>query len=115
MVRKRKARIPAPFVQMTPDGAITIPKGLREQAPATELYEVTLRDDGVFELRPRPEVAPDQAWFWTPEWQAGERDVDENYAAGRWERFDDAESFLADLKARAQRGKRAKTDDARTA
>jgi hypothetical protein len=25
----------------------------------------------------------DQAWFWTEEWQAGERQVDEDIAAGR--------------------------------
>lgn len=115
MARKRKVRIPAPFTQMTPEGAITIPKGLRDRAPATELYEITLREDGVFELRPRPEIDPDQAWFWTPEWQEGERLVDEEYAAGRWERFDDAESFIADLKAHTKRSKAAKTDDAQTA
>lgn len=25
----------------------------------------------------------DQAWFWTPEWQAGEQEADEDLAAGR--------------------------------
>ena len=114
MARKRKVRIPAPFAQMTPEGAITIPKGLREQAPATELYEVTLREDGVFELRPRPEIDPDQAWFWTPKWQQMEREADEDYAAGRWKRFDDMESFLADLEAGAAEVDAAKERDARS-
>jgi len=27
-------------------------------------------------------IDPDQAWFWTPEWQAKEREVDEEMAAG---------------------------------
>ena len=27
-------------------------------------------------------VDPDQAWFWTPEWQAGERKADAEIAAG---------------------------------
>ena len=28
------------------------------------------------------ERSDDQAWFWDPEWQAGEREVDEEIAAG---------------------------------
>jgi hypothetical protein len=27
-------------------------------------------------------IDPDQAWFWTPEWQEGEREVDEAIARG---------------------------------
>jgi hypothetical protein len=42
---------------------------------------------------------PSQAWFWAPEWQAGERAVDEEIAAGKLRRFDDLESFIADLTA----------------
>jgi hypothetical protein len=29
------------------------------------------------------QLNPDQAWFWTEEWQAGEREVDRNVAAGQ--------------------------------
>ena len=29
------------------------------------------------------QLNPDQAWFWTEEWQAGEREVDRNVAAGK--------------------------------
>ncbi len=42
---------------------------------------------------------PSQAWFWAPEWQAGEQAVDEEIAAGKLRRFDDLESFIADLTA----------------
>src|SRR5438045_6764545 len=28
-----------------------------------------------------------QAWFWTPEWQEGEREADEDLAAGRTTKF----------------------------
>jgi hypothetical protein len=38
---------------------------------------------------------PEQAWFWTPEWQAKEREADEDIAAGRVEHFDSDEAFLA--------------------
>jgi hypothetical protein len=39
----------------------------------------------------------DQAWFWTPEWQEGEREVDEAIAAGRTTYFGSADEFLAAL------------------
>lgn len=42
---------------------------------------------------------PEQAWFWTPEWQAGEREADEDIAAGRYERYHSMEEFTASLRA----------------
>ena len=38
-----------------------------------------------------------QAWFWTDEWQAAEREVDEDIAAGRVQSFDSMKEFLATL------------------
>lgn len=40
---------------------------------------------------------PDQAWFWTEEWQEKEREADEDIAAGRVEHFDSDDAFLAAL------------------
>jgi 8-oxo-dGTP diphosphatase len=37
---------------------------------------------------------PEQAWFWTPEWQAREREADAEIAAGQIEVFETAEEFL---------------------
>jgi hypothetical protein len=45
-------------------------------------------------------IDPDQAWFWTPEWQAKEREADADKAAGRVERFESDEAFMAALKER---------------
>jgi hypothetical protein len=42
-----------------------------------------------------------QAWFWTSEWQAGEREVDADRDAGRIETFGSAQDFLDALGARA--------------
>lgn len=47
--------------------------------------------------RPPLETDPDQAWFWTEEWQAGEREADADLEAGRVRHFPDSESFLASL------------------
>lgn len=42
---------------------------------------------------------PDQAWYWIPEWQAGEREADAQIAAGQLTSYDSAEAMFADLDA----------------
>jgi hypothetical protein len=49
---------------------------------------------------PSDERDPDQAWFWTPEWQAKEREADEAIRLGKFERFESEEAFEAALEAR---------------
>ena len=39
----------------------------------------------------------EQSYFWTEEWQIGEREADEDIAAGRVETFDTMDDLLADL------------------
>ena len=47
-------------------------------------------------------ILDDQAWFWTPEWQAKEREVDEATACGeRGTVFSSEEEFLDFLDANA--------------
>lgn len=43
---------------------------------------------------PEPTPIDDQAWFWTPEWQAGEREASAQLAAGNTERFDTDDEFF---------------------
>src|SRR5690242_7287992 len=45
----------------------------------------------------RGQVAPDQAWVWTPEWQEQLRASLADLAAGRTRRFADGEGFVASL------------------
>ena len=40
-----------------------------------------------------------QAWFWTPGWQAKEREADDTLAVGRVRRFLSEDEFLAELEA----------------
>ncbi|HEY7834762.1 MAG TPA: hypothetical protein VIG30_14410 [Ktedonobacterales bacterium] len=42
-------------------------------------------------------IDPDQAWFWTPEWQEAEARVDAEYAAGLGEVFANEDDFFDDL------------------
>lgn len=80
-------------------GQITIPKRLRDRYNLEEgdLFELEESDDGIL-LKPRKVIDPTQAWFWTPEWQAREREADEDIRAGRVKRFDRLEDLLEDLR-----------------
>ncbi|HVX34204.1 MAG TPA: hypothetical protein VHA80_13795 [Solirubrobacterales bacterium] len=44
-------------------------------------------------------IDPEQAWFWTREWQAKEREADEDLAAGRATTFESDDEFLEGLEA----------------
>ncbi len=46
-------------------------------------------------------IDPDQAWFWTPEWQRGERESEAEKAAGQSVRYYSDEEFLTALDERA--------------
>ena len=82
-------------------GQVTIPAAVREAARLEEgdPVEVEIVDGGIL-LRPMKVIDATQAWFWTPEWQEKEREADEDIAAGRVERFESDEEFLAALEAR---------------
>jgi hypothetical protein len=47
-------------------------------------------------------IDPEQAWFWTREWQQREREADEDLAAGRVTRYESDEQFLAALDERTK-------------
>ena len=66
--------------------------GLHEGEPLT----VRVTDEGILLAR-SDERDPDQWWFWTPEWQAKEREADEDYAAGRTRKFANGDDFVAEL------------------
>lgn len=81
-------------------GQVTIPAHIRHAARLEEgdPVEVELVDGGIL-LRPMKLIDASQAWFWTPEWQEGERQADADIAAGRVIRFESDEEFLAYLDA----------------
>lgn len=47
-------------------------------------------------------IDPEQAWFWTHEWQAKEREADEDLAAGRVTHYESDREFLAALDERTK-------------
>ncbi len=63
---------------------VTLPKEIVRKAhlaPGDPL-EVVCEGDAII-LRPQIHVPREQAYFWTREWQAGEREADEEIRAGR--------------------------------
>jgi AbrB family looped-hinge helix DNA binding protein len=82
-------------------GTVTIPQDVRDKLDLAEGDQliVTVEDDRII-LTPTSLVPDDQAWFWTPEWQAREAEADEVLAHGeRGKVFTSSEEFLTFLDA----------------
>jgi hypothetical protein len=47
-------------------------------------------------------IDPEQAWFWTHEWQTKEREAEDDRTAGRVTRYDSDDEFLATLEERTK-------------
>ncbi len=58
---------------------------------ASSNFHIT-RLDGVFDAE------PDQTYFWTEEWQQGEREADEDIRLGRFSEFDSADEAIEHLR-----------------
>lgn len=84
-------------------GQLTLPDDIRRAARLEEgdLLEAELTADGVL-LRPQKVIDAAQAWFWSPEWQAGEREADEDRVAGKGETFGSDEAFVRALRTRTK-------------
>jgi len=65
-------------------GQLTLPAEVREALHVAEGDEVefTRHDDGTVTVRGLKTIPAGQAWFWSPQWQAGEREADREIAAG---------------------------------
>jgi hypothetical protein len=63
--------------------------------------EYAVHDDGTITVRGYVPTPTDQAWFCTPQWLAGEREADEEIAAGRGTAHGSAEDTFAHLDALA--------------
>jgi AbrB family looped-hinge helix DNA binding protein len=87
-------------LQIRSNGQITLPSSIRKQARLKEgdLLEVTVDEDGTLHLLPKLAVDRTQAYFWTNRWQKGEKEVEDDLLAGRYQDFDDMEEFIQSLK-----------------
>ncbi|MGH3489431.1 MAG: AbrB/MazE/SpoVT family DNA-binding domain-containing protein [Actinopolymorphaceae bacterium] len=77
-------------------GQVTIPQQIRKALHVGEGDDVafTVEPDGRVLLVGMKSIPADQAWFWTEEWQAGEREASEQVARGEGTKYEDVEDFL---------------------
>lgn len=70
-------------VKVRPKAQLTLPEEIRRALHIGEGDEVefSIRDDGTITIRGYVSIPTDQAWFFTPQWLAGEREADEQIAA----------------------------------
>jgi antitoxin PrlF len=81
-------------------GQLTLPDDVRKAARLEEgaLIDAVVSENGEIILRPLVAVDRSQAWFWTPEWQAGEREASEQARSGEGEVFETDADFLDSLR-----------------
>jgi AbrB family looped-hinge helix DNA binding protein len=86
------------LMKVRPKGQITLPDAVRKAARLVEgdYLEVSV-EEGAIVMRPKKLIDADQAWFWTEEWQKGEREASEDIARGRVRRSASAGEFLESL------------------
>jgi AbrB family looped-hinge helix DNA binding protein len=78
---------------------ITLPAVIREAAGVYEgdFLTAEVQEDRTIILRPGRLVDADEAFFYTPEWQAAEREADEDIRLGRLSGPMSAEETIAEL------------------
>ncbi|MFD6417564.1 AbrB/MazE/SpoVT family DNA-binding domain-containing protein [Streptomyces sp. NPDC060194] len=84
--------------QLREKGQLTLPSEIRRALhiePGDDV-EFVVREGQVI-LRGLTSVPADQAWFWTEEWQAGEREASEQIARGEGTVHGSAEEMFAAL------------------
>src|SRR5690606_6870637 len=80
-------------------GQVTLPAAVREalQVGEDDQVEFRISPTGDVTVRGLRLIPTDQAWFWTPEWQEGERQADEELKQGLGTTYHSDEEFLKAL------------------
>ena len=89
--------------KVRPKSQLTLPEDIRQALHIGEGDEVefAVHADGTVTIRGYVSIPTDQAWFFTPQWLAGEREADEEIAAGRGTAHGSADGMFAHLDALA--------------
>jgi hypothetical protein len=73
---------------------LVLTKELKERASQGETRPVTFP---IPDLTPPKVISPEDAWFWSAEWQAGEQEVNEALKHGDYQTFESVEELIHDL------------------
>ena len=88
------------ITRVGPKHQVTIPKDVVRDAgiDVGDYLEVKVKGNLVT-MMPKKLISKDQAWFYTPEWQAKEKEADEDIAKGNLDGpFDSAKELTAYLR-----------------
>jgi antitoxin PrlF len=90
-ILKRRARVRGDRHQ------VTLPAEIREalQVRSGDEIEFSVDEHGTVTVRGFTFIPTDQTWFFTPSWQAGEGQADEQIAESEGDFYADGEDFLA--------------------
>ncbi|WP_338699930.1 AbrB/MazE/SpoVT family DNA-binding domain-containing protein [Streptomyces sp. Q6] len=85
--------------QLRGKGQLTLPGEVRKalHIEAGDDVEFVVAADGSVQLRGLKTIPAEQAWFWTEEWQAGEREASRQIAAGEGRIYGSAEEMFSAL------------------
>ena len=89
-------KIMSTLLQIRSNGQITLPAAVRRQANLKEgdTLELSVSSDGALHLLPKLAIDRSQAYFWSKQWQGGEREAQDDIENGRVHRFDDIDDAL---------------------
>ncbi|MBN2169084.1 MAG: AbrB/MazE/SpoVT family DNA-binding domain-containing protein [Actinobacteria bacterium] len=88
------------FAKVDSRGGFTIPAKIRKAfsiEPGEQLRVEADENTGTITLHQQVSVDKEQAWFWTSEWQKGEREAEKDVKAGKTIRMK-TESMLEEMK-----------------
>ena len=88
------------LTKITRNGQITLPAAVRRAANLEEgdLIAVVVEGDTII-LSPQKLIDKSQAYFWSEDWQKGEREASEEIDAGRIQEFEDVDALVDALEA----------------
>ena len=88
------------LTKITRNGQITLPVAVRRAANLEEgdLIAVVVEGD-TSRLSPQKLIDKSQAYFWSDDWQKGEREASEDIEAGRIQGFEDVDTLVDALEA----------------
>ncbi len=88
------------LIKVTRNGQVTLPASARRRLHLEEgdYMEVRVTEDSII-LTPKTLIDKSQAYFWSADWQAAEREASADIAEGRVQEFEKVDDVLAGLRA----------------
>ena len=92
--------------RVRPKGQVTLPGEIRNLLGLNEGDDLafSLNEQGQVIITRLEVIPPDQAWFWTEQWQKVEREAQADIDAGRVHRYANIDEAVSALEKRANAG-----------